>query len=77
MHRTSYVESNQGAVKLPYQYQYLHIPAERLLPFARLIFGHNFVCHDDNARPHRAHTVANFMEAEGIEHMIFNCDSCA
>jgi len=41
---------------------------EQLLVFARLIFGHNFVYQDDNARPHRARTVVNFMETKGIEH---------
>ena len=51
------------------QYQYLQILEEKLLPFARLTFGHNFVYQDDNARPHRARTVVNFMETEGIEHM--------
>jgi len=51
------------------QYQYLQILEEALLPFARLTFGHNFVYQDDNARPHRARTVVNFMETEGIEHM--------
>jgi hypothetical protein len=53
------------------QYQYLHIPQERLLPFARLTFGHKFAYQDDNARPHRARTVVNFVENEGIEHMIW------
>jgi hypothetical protein len=51
------------------QYQYLQILEERLLPFARLTFGHNIVYQDDNARPHGARTVVNFMETEGIEHM--------
>ena len=51
------------------QYQYLQILEERLLPFARLTFGHNFVYQDDNDKPHRARTVVNFMETEGIEHM--------
>jgi len=51
------------------QYQYLHIQEEILLPFACHTFGHNLVYQDDNARPHRARTVVNFMETEGIEHM--------
>ena len=51
------------------QYQYLQILEERLLPFARLTFGHNFVYQNDKARPHIARTVVNFMETEGIEHM--------
>ena len=40
-----------------------------LLLFARLTIGHNLVYQDDNTRPHRARTVVNFMETEGIEHM--------
>jgi len=39
------------------------------LPSVPLIFGHNFVYHDDNARPHRARTVVNLMETEGVKHM--------
>jgi len=39
------------------------------LPFARLTFGDKFVYQDDNSRPHRARTVVNFMETEGIENM--------
>ena len=39
------------------------------MTFTRLTFGHNFVYHDDNARPHRSRTVVNFMETEGIEHL--------
>ena len=39
------------------------------MPFARPTFGHNVVYQDDNAMPHRARTVVNFMETEGIEHM--------
>ena len=41
----------------------------KLLPFACLKCGHNFVYQDDNARSHIARTVVNFMETEGIEHM--------
>ena len=44
------------------KYQYLHILEEKLLPFTRLTFEHKFVYQDDNARPHRAHTVVNFMD---------------
>jgi len=51
------------------QYQYLQIPEEQLLPFARLKFGHNFVFQDDNTMPQRARTVVSFQETEGIEHM--------
>jgi len=51
------------------QYQYLQILEETLLPFARLTFVHIVVYQDDNARPHRARTMVNFMETEGIEHM--------
>ena len=51
------------------QYQYLQIPEEQLLPFPRLTFGHKFVYQDDNSKPHRARTVVNFMETEGIQHM--------
>jgi len=40
---------------------------EQLLPFARLTFGHKFGYQNDKARPHRARTVVNFMETEGIE----------
>ena len=43
------------------QYQYLQILEEKLLPFARLTFGDNFVYQDDNARHHRARTLVNFM----------------
>ena len=35
------------------QYQYLQIPEEQLMPFARLTFGHNIVYQDDNARPQK------------------------
>jgi len=51
------------------QYQYLQILEEKVLAFARLTFEHNFVYQDHNARPHRARTVVNFMETEGIEYM--------
>jgi len=51
------------------QYQYLQIPEARLLPFARLTFGHNFVYQNDKARSHIARRVVNFMETEGTEHM--------
>ena len=37
------------------QYQYLQILEEKLLPFARAIFGRNFVYQDDNTRPHTMH----------------------
>jgi len=37
--------------------------------FARLTFGHKYVYYDNNARPHTAPTVVNFMETERIEHM--------
>ena len=39
------------------------------MSFARLTFAHTYVYYDDNARPHRAPTVVNFIETEGIEHM--------
>jgi len=42
---------------------------KKLLLFARLIFGHNVVYQDDDARPHRARTMVNFMETEGLEHL--------
>ena len=51
------------------QYQYLQILKETLLPFVRLTFGHTFVYQDDNASPHIARPVINFMETEGIEHI--------
>ena len=51
------------------QNQYLQMLEEILLPFARLTFEHNLVYQDDNARPHRARIVVNFVETEGIEDM--------
>ena len=36
------------------------------LPYARRVYGHNFRLQDDNARPHRAAAVREFLEAEGV-----------
>ena len=32
------------------------------LPYARRVYGHNFRLQDDNARPHRATAVREFLE---------------
>ncbi|GFT62446.1 transposable element Tcb2 transposase [Trichonephila clavipes] len=39
-----------------------------VIPYAGAI-GDSFVFQDDNARPHRAHLVANMLEAETIQRM--------
>ncbi len=39
------------------------------LPHARRVYGHNFRLQDDNARPHRAAAVREFLEAEGVEQL--------
>ena len=38
-------------------------------PFARATFLANFVYQDDNARAHRARTVASFLEDQEVEHL--------
>ena len=38
-------------------------------PFARATFQNNFVFQDDNAPAHRARTITNYFEQQGMEHL--------
>lgn len=51
------------------QHRYLDILEETLVPFARATFQNNFVFQDDNARPHRARLIQNYLDNNQIEHM--------
>ncbi len=41
-----------------------------VVPHANQV-GHNFILQDDNARPHRANIVDHFLQAQGIQRMIW------
>ena len=45
---------------------YRDILRNTLLPYARGVYGHNFRYQDDNARPHRARVVTDFLAQEGV-----------
>ena len=45
---------------------YRDILRNTLLPYARGVYGHNFRYQDDNARPHRARVVTDFIAQEGV-----------
>jgi hypothetical protein len=47
--------------------RYRDILEQHLLPWARATFRGNFVFQDDNAPPHRARVVANFLEDEDVQ----------
>ena len=51
------------------QVKYQRILEDTMLPFARGVFRNNFVYQDDNAPPHRARTVNDFLNNEGVERM--------
>ena len=48
---------------------YRDILENHCLPHARQVYGNNFRLQDDNARPHRANAVRQFLEAEGVEQL--------
>jgi hypothetical protein len=49
--------------------RYLDILEAVLLPYARETFGENFVFQDDNAPPHRARAVRDFLQENDVEHL--------
>ena len=51
------------------QHKYRTILEETLIPFARQTFAANFVFQDDNARPHRARMIDNFLETNEIQRL--------
>ena len=51
------------------QHKYRTILEETLIPFARQSFGANLVFQDDNAGPHRARMIDNFLETNGIQRL--------
>ena len=48
---------------------YLDILENHCLPHARRVYQNNFRLQDDNARPHRAAAVREFLEAEGVDQL--------
>ena len=51
------------------QHKCFEIWDKKLLPFARATFQNNFVFQDDNAPAHRARTITNNLEQQGVEHL--------
>ena len=48
---------------------YRNILERHCLPYARRVYGNNFQLQDDNARPHRARLVREFLDAEDVQQM--------
>ena len=48
---------------------YRDILENHFLPHARRVYGNNFRLQDDNARPHRAAAVREYLDAEGVQQM--------
>ena len=48
---------------------YRDILETQCLPYARRVYGNNFQLQDDNARPHRALLVREFLDAEDVQQM--------
>lgn len=48
---------------------YRDILERHCLPYARRVYGNNFQLQDDNARPHRARLVREFLDAEDVQQM--------
>ena len=60
-----YIIQNDALTGDRYRDEILH---EFVRPYAGAV-GEDFVLMDDNARPHRAHVVTEYLEREGIERM--------
>lgn len=48
---------------------YRDILENHCLPHARRVYGNNFQLQDDNARPHRAAAVREFLDTEGVQQL--------
>ena len=60
-----YIIQNGALTGVHYRDEILH---ELVRPYAGAV-GEDFVVMDDNARPHRAYVVTEYLEREGIERM--------
>ena len=49
--------------------KYREVLEQQLVPYARGVFQNNFCLQDDNAPPHRARVVTNYLENEEIQRL--------